>query len=39
MKSLSGMLLNCRFKLEPEACETYFKFLRVVFALGDVVIS
>jgi hypothetical protein len=39
MKSTSYMLLNCRVKLEPSLCETFYKFLRLVYGLGDVSIS
>jgi hypothetical protein len=39
MKSIATMLLNCRVQLSPTMCDTYFKFMRVGFGLGDVDIS
>jgi len=39
MKSIATMLLNCRVQLSPTMCDTYFKFMRVGFGIGDVDIS
>ncbi len=39
MKSASLMLINCRVHLEPTHCETFLKFMRIAFGLGDVVVS
>ncbi len=39
MKTISSYLLNCRVKLEPNSCETFLKFLRICYGLGNVSVS